>query len=91
MSTVESVPGELTALDAANKKLRVENQDFYSQLLYYAQAKGYKSGWAFHKYKERFNANPNGLSSTPMHPSPQVLKWIKSRAIAYAKSKARAA
>ena len=91
MSTVQSVPGELTALDAANKKLRVENQDFYSQLLYYAQAKGYKPGWAFHKYKERFNANPNGLSSTPMHPSPQVLKWIKSRAIAYAKSKARAA
>ena len=91
MSTVESVPGELKELEAANKKLRIDNQSFYSQLLFYAQAKGYKSGWAFHKYRERFNAAPNGLSSTPEHPSPQTLNWIKSRTIAFAKSKARAA
>ena len=89
MSTVESVPGELKALEAANKRLRVENQDFYSQLLFYAQAKGYKPGWAYHKYQEKFNAKPNGLASTPKHPSPEVLNWIKSRAIAFAKSKAR--
>lgn len=89
MSTVESVPGELKALEAANKRLRVENQDFYSQLLFYAQTKGYKPGWAYHKYQEKFNAKPNGLSSTPKHPSPEVLNWIKSRAIAFAKSKAR--
>ena len=91
MSTVETIPGELKELEAANKKLRIDNQSFYSQLLYYAQAKGYKSGWAFHKYKERFNAAPNGLASKPEHPTPQTLNWIKSRTIAFAKSKARAA
>ena len=89
MSTVESVPGELKALEAANKKLRVENQDFYSQLLFYAQTKGYKPGWAYHKYQEKFNVKPSGLAPTPKHPSPEVLNWIKSRAIAFAKSKAR--
>lgn len=89
MSTVESVPGELKALEAANKRLRVENQDFYSQLLFYAQAKGYKPGFAYHKYRERFGVPPNGLSSVPKHTSPEVLNWIKSRAIAFAKSKAR--
>ena len=91
MSMVESVPGELKELEAANKKLRIDNQDFYSQLIYYAQAKGYKTGWAYHKYKEKFNAAPNGLSSSPKHPSPETLNWIKSRTIAFAKAKARAA
>jgi superfamily II DNA or RNA helicase len=91
MSTVETIPGELKELEAANKKLRIDNQSFYSQLLFYAQAKGYKSGWAFHKYKEKFNAAPNGLASRPENPTPQTLNWIKSRTIAFAKSKARAA
>ena len=91
MSMVESVPGELKELEAANKKLRINNQEFYSQLIYYAQAKGYKTGWAFHKYKEKFSVAPNGLSSSPQHPSPETLNWIKSRTIAFAKAKARAA
>lgn len=86
---VESVPGELKELEAANKKLLINNQDFYSQLIYYAQAKGYKPGWAFHKYKEKFKTAPDGLSASPKHPSPETLNWIKSRTIAFAKAKAR--
>jgi superfamily II DNA or RNA helicase len=89
--TINTVPGELKELEAANKKLRIDNQSFYSQLLYYAQAKGYKSGFAYHKYKEKFGVPPNGLSSTPERPTPQTLNWIKSRTIAFAKSKAIAA
>jgi superfamily II DNA or RNA helicase len=91
MSTVEAVPGELKELEAANKKLVINNQEFYSQLIWYAQVKGYKTGWAYHKYKEKFNSAPNGLSSSPKHPSPEVLNWIKSRTIAFAKAKAKAA
>lgn len=88
---VESVPGELQELEAANKKLRIANQDFYSELLCYAQMKGYKSGWAYYKYEEKFNSKPNGLSPVQKHPSPQTLKWIKARTIAFARAKARAA
>lgn len=91
MSMVESVPGELQELEAANKKLRIANQDFYSELLCYAQMKGYKSGWAYYKYEEKFNSKPNGLSPVQKHPSPQTLKWIKARTIAFARAKARAA
>jgi superfamily II DNA or RNA helicase len=35
-----------------------EKQDFYSQLLYIAREKGYKRGWADHKFKEKFKHFP---------------------------------
>lgn len=91
MSMVETIPGEMQELQAANQKLRIDNQSFYSQLLHYAQVKGYKSGWAFHKYREKFNTPPNGLSSKTEMPTNATLGWIKSRTIAFAKSKAKAA
>ena len=91
MSTVAAVPGELKELEAANNKLQIDNQAFYSQLLHYAQVKGYQPGWAFYKYKERFNVAPRGLSSKTEMPTNATLGWIKSRTIAFAKSKAKAA
>ena len=91
MSMIETVPGELQELHAANKKLHIDNQAFYSQLIHYANAKGYKSGWVHYKYKEKFNVAPRGLSFTPEPPSNATLGWIKSRTIAFARSKAKAA
>jgi superfamily II DNA or RNA helicase len=91
MSMIETVPGELQELHAANKKLHIDNQSFYSQLIHYANAKGYKSGWVHYKYKEKFNVAPRGLSFTPEPPSSATLGWIKSRTIAFAKSQAKAA
>lgn len=89
MREVVNVPGELKELEAANRKLQINNQEFYSHLLYYAKAKGYKDGWAAFKYKEKFHAMPNGLKTTPVKPTVATLGWIKSRVIAYAKSKVR--
>lgn len=86
---VAAVPGEMQELAAANKSLKVNNQDFYSQLLYYARSKGFKDGYAAQKYKEKFGTFPRGLAPTLTAPTPSTLNWIKSRAIAYAKSKAR--
>lgn len=86
---IAEVPGELQELAAANKSLKIGNQDFYSQILYYARSKGFKDGWAAHKYKEKFGAFPRGLAPTLTPPTPATLGWIKSRAIAYAKSKGR--
>jgi superfamily II DNA or RNA helicase len=87
---VESVPGELLELQAANAKLQASPQDFYSQILYYARAKGFKEGWAAHKYKEKFGVFPRGLHVVAKPPTEATLGWIKSRAIAFAKSKGRA-
>jgi DNA repair protein RadD len=86
---VEAVPGELLELQAANARLQVSNQDFYSQILHYAKARGFKEGWAAHKYKEKFGVFPRGLHVVPKTPTAATLGWIKSRQIAYAKSKAK--
>ena len=88
---IAAVPGELQELAAANKKLNVSNQDFYSQVLYYAKVRGFNEGWAAHKYKEKFGVFPRGLAKTATAPTIDTLNWIKSRAIAFAKSKARTA
>lgn len=91
MSSVVSKPGQLEELQAANQKLQVDKQSFYSQILFYARARGFKDGWAAHKYKEKFGVWPRGLTEKSEMPTPATVSWIKSRAIAFAKSKARAA
>jgi DNA repair protein RadD len=56
-----------------------------------AQERGYKSGWAAVNYKEKFNAwPPYGAAVMPIPPSPEVRSWVRSRLIAYAKSRASA-
>jgi DNA repair protein RadD len=63
---------------------------FYGELKCYAQRQGYRDGWAANKYKERVGVWPNAHKDAPLQvPSPETLSWIKSRAIAWAKSKAR--
>jgi superfamily II DNA or RNA helicase len=84
------VPGELTELDVANRKLIIDKQKFYSQVLYYSRSRGYKDGWAANKYKEKFQVWPRGLDQKVEVPEPATLSWIKSRMIAYAKGKQKA-
>jgi len=85
-----SVPGELHELEGTNKKTVIENQNFYSELLAYAKARDYKEGWAAFKYKEKYGYWPNGLQKTLRPPSLTTTNFIKSRNIAWSKSKARA-
>ena len=86
---VSQVPGELRELEAANRKLHIDNQEFYSQVLFYAKTRGYKDGWAAHKYKEKFGVWPRGLQEKMHPPSLETMGWIKSRVIAYAKGRAK--
>jgi DNA repair protein RadD len=56
----------------------------------YAQGHGYASGWAAHKFRDEFGVWPNDYKDVPaLQPTPKVLSWIKSRQIAWAKSKQR--
>jgi superfamily II DNA or RNA helicase len=83
-----NVPGELTELETTKRELLTENQKFYSELIYYSRMRGYKEGWAAHKYKERYGAFPRGLTTNPEPISYKTTSWIKSKNIAWAKSKA---
>ena len=77
--------GEVTELAPTSKVDRVEKEDFYRQLLKYARMKGYSDGWAFHKYKEKFNVGPAWKKVPAECISPEVGAWIKSRMIAWSK------
>jgi hypothetical protein len=88
MKQVLNVPGELTELETTKRELLTENQKFYSELIYFSRMRGYKDGWAAHKYKERYGAYPRGLDTNPLATSSKTSSWIKSRNIAWAKSKA---
>jgi hypothetical protein len=56
-------------------------------LTYIANQRGYQSGWIAHKYKEKFGTWPAVRTVTPVPPTPEVLSWVRSRNIAYAKAK----
>jgi hypothetical protein len=55
-----------------------------------AVMRGYKPGWAAHKFKEKFGDwPPRSRAVTPIAPSDEVLAWVRSRNIAFAKAKQR--
>ena len=64
---------------------------WHGMLTAIARERGYKSGWAGYKFKEKFGIWPATRSARPITPSPEVLSWVRSRIIAYAKAKASAA
>ena len=85
---VASVAGELHEYDGMTINFRDEQQKFYSQLLYYSRMRGYKDGWVAHKYKEKFNVWPRGLQQIAVPIEQKTVRWIQSRNIAWAKSRA---
>jgi DNA repair protein RadD len=91
IAQIQVLDGELQELAVANSKLKIDNRQFFQELMHYATSRGYKEGWAAHKYKEKFGVFPKNIPKDMKPPSPQTLSWIKSRMIAYSKSKQRIA
>lgn len=59
---------------------------FYGELLTIAAQRGYNKGWPYHKFKERIGEPPEGWSEAkPV--SVETRAWLRSRQIAWAKSK----
>lgn len=89
INLVQTVPGEMEEVKGSVPK--ETKQQWYSELLHIAHARGYSDGWCAHKYKEKFGGWPRGLEDVTRPPSTEVLKWEQSRRIAWAKGKAKAA
>ena len=81
----------------SNKKSREytmeEKAKFYAGLKAYGIQQGRKDGWAAHSYRDKFGAWPDWSIKTvaPAAYAPvEITMWVKSRNIAWAKSKRRA-
>jgi superfamily II DNA or RNA helicase len=90
-AAVEIAEGELGRVErdrtvTAQTVSGVEKMSFYSQLLWIAKDRGYKQGWASHKFKERFGTWPPFRFAAPKPPDQATLSWVRSREIAYAKA-----
>jgi DNA repair protein RadD len=88
--------GELIELASRSKVIAPsaeERMAFYRELRAIAQMRGYKDGWTLHKFREKFGASPpwDYKKLQPRAPSDATLRWVQSRAIAWAKSRSNPA
>src|SRR5262245_29806771 len=67
---------------------KIEKDRWHGMLTHIAEERGYKPGWVAHKYKEKFGDWPAHRYLPPIEPSLEVLSWVRSRNIAYAKARA---
>jgi superfamily II DNA or RNA helicase len=97
-SDIGNRDGELLEL-TRDKKVKGEDftmaqkQDWYGQLLLHAHLRGYKPGWAYWAYKDKFKVGPDhSLDDRPAAMiSFEVGNWIRARNIRKAKAKEKAA
>jgi superfamily II DNA or RNA helicase len=69
----------------------MEKARWHAMLLAIGNDRGYKRGWTAHKYKEKFGVYPPwGDSPEPIEPTPEVLSWVRSRNIAFARARGAA-
>lgn len=84
---IEEADGELVVITGKPKTVTMdEKQRWYSGLLWVAADRGYKAGWAYHKFRSKFGVAPHhSLVTIPSFPSRDVFNWIKSEQIRWAK------
>jgi superfamily II DNA or RNA helicase len=85
--------GDLGLVEGRHAKASVYDPaaraEWHAMLIYIANERGYKPGWAAVNYKEKFGCwPPYGSNPEPIPPTPEVRSWVRSRLIAYAKARA---
>jgi hypothetical protein len=92
LTEVIETEGELVEFGSRRSgKLQItelDKEEFYRELKWLQAHRGHKSGWCWHKFKERFKGEqpPKWFEILePREPSISTKNWIKSRAIAFAK------
>jgi DNA repair protein RadD len=70
-----------------------DRRTFFQQLRSVQQSRGYRRGWAAHKFKDKFGHYPPWAYDQlpPAAPTDAVLRWVRSRNIAYAMAQNRGA
>lgn len=65
----------------------VEKDLWHGALIKISRQKGYTPGWASHKFREKFGVWPSLNYPPEREPTVEILNWVQSRQIAYAKSR----
>lgn len=87
---VEVLDGELAQVRGKKRKPTPdEKRSWYAQLAGYAFQHGKSDKWVLANFRAKFGEWPHRKDVTAISPSPEVLSWIKSRQIAWAKRKAK--
>lgn len=91
------IRGELVEVDKETqvKYSQKMRESWYYQLIWYARAKGYQSGWVAHTYKKKFKIWPSQFWRKPEQvppddgdrAGPEVLAFIRHLQIKYAKGR----
>jgi DNA repair protein RadD len=87
--------GDLALVDRKNRTAEgISDPDerlrWHAMLARIAAGRGYKPGWAAYKFKEKFGHWPPSRFVEPIEPTPEVLSWVRSRDIAFAKARQKA-
>ncbi len=93
---IQFADGDLALVDRQRRAAQAisdpnERMRWHGMLTHIAIEHGYKGGWISHKFREKFGTWPATRSAQPMQPTPEVLSWVRSRNIAFAKAKGAAA
>jgi DNA repair protein RadD len=90
---VEVIEGDLQKLERGKPQQKhehtaAEREAWHRQLTWIGRERNYKSGWPAVQYREKFGVWPVARHVSPMMPTDEVRRWVKSRMIAYAKGMA---
>ena len=94
-SKVEEIGGkaeELITKKTKKEKSEVsqdEKNEFYAELLGYAEHFGKNPGAAWHQYRAKYGVNYSGKKPDPLYPSQKTINFVKKCNIAYAKAMAK--
>jgi DNA repair protein RadD len=83
------VTGRGKTKKAKKEAIKWDMQQFYGMLRSVAEARGYKPGWAYYKFLEKFPQAKPKRDWPAVDPSAELLAWVRSRSIARAKGLAR--
>jgi len=94
--TFEVIDGQLGQVDRTRRVKTSppsfdEKRRWHCELAFIADEKGYQRGWVSHKYRERFGSWPEARTVIPQPAGQEVRGWVRSRQIAYAKGREKAA
>jgi DNA repair protein RadD len=71
-----------------HKPAWIERDLWLGALVKIGRQKGYAPGWAAHKYREKFGHWPTLNYPPEREPTVEILNWVRSRQIAFAKARA---